>query len=93
VGLANIFDARTMDGISAVNLLCLLIHTTRISWPTSSQAKVHHGEVSEIRHSRTPRLGYVLKQRMDTDLIPAINLATGGSRFVSHGCEPDVLGR
>jgi hypothetical protein len=32
-------------------------------------------------------LGYVLKPRLGTDLIPAINLAHSGQRFVSQGCE------
>ena len=38
----------------------------------------------------TGALGYVLKSRLRTDLIPALKLATVGSRFVSPGCEtPD----
>jgi DNA-binding NarL/FixJ family response regulator len=38
----------------------------------------------------TGALGYVLKSRLETDLIPALKLATVGSRFVSPGCEtPD----
>jgi len=38
----------------------------------------------------TGALGYVLKSRLGTDLIPALKLATVGSRFVSPGCEtPD----
>jgi DNA-binding NarL/FixJ family response regulator len=32
-------------------------------------------------------LGYVLKLRLGTDLIPAINQAKLGHRFVSQGCE------
>lgn len=32
-------------------------------------------------------LGYVLKPRLATDLIPAIELAKEGRRFVSLGCE------
>jgi DNA-binding NarL/FixJ family response regulator len=35
----------------------------------------------------TGALGYVLKSRLGTDLIPALELATVGSRFVSPGCE------
>ena len=35
----------------------------------------------------TGACGYVLKQRLATDLIPAINLAKDGQRFVSPGCE------
>lgn len=31
--------------------------------------------------------GYVLKPRLATDLIPAIELAKDGHRFVSPGCE------
>jgi DNA-binding NarL/FixJ family response regulator len=31
--------------------------------------------------------GYVLKRRLTTDLIPAIELAKEGRRFVSSGCE------
>lgn len=31
--------------------------------------------------------GYVLKPRLATDLIPAIELAKDGRRFVSPGCE------
>ena len=31
--------------------------------------------------------GYVLKPRLLSDLIPAIELASGGARFVSPGCE------
>lgn len=31
--------------------------------------------------------GYVLKPRLATDLIPAIELAKEGRRFVSSGCE------
>jgi DNA-binding NarL/FixJ family response regulator len=31
--------------------------------------------------------GYALKPRLATDLIPAINLAKDGRRFVSPGCE------
>ena len=34
----------------------------------------------------TGALGYVLKSRLGTDLIPALKLATVGSRFVSPGC-------
>jgi DNA-binding NarL/FixJ family response regulator len=38
----------------------------------------------------TGALGYVLKSRLETDLIPALQLARVGSRFVSPGCEtPD----
>jgi DNA-binding NarL/FixJ family response regulator len=38
----------------------------------------------------TGALGYVLKSRLRTDLIPALKLATVGRRFVSSGCEtPD----
>jgi len=36
---------------------------------------------------QTGALGYVLKPRLGTDLIPAINLAHSGQRFVSQGCE------
>jgi DNA-binding NarL/FixJ family response regulator len=32
-------------------------------------------------------LGYVLKPRLGSDLIPAIRLAHSGQRFVSQGCE------
>lgn len=35
----------------------------------------------------TGACGYVLKPRLATDLIPAINLAKDGQRFVSPGCE------
>jgi DNA-binding NarL/FixJ family response regulator len=35
----------------------------------------------------TGALGYVLKPRLGTDLIPAIKLAKDGHRFVSPGCE------
>jgi DNA-binding NarL/FixJ family response regulator len=38
-------------------------------------------------------LGYVLKERMGADLIPALNQARLSRHFVSPGCEPDVLGR
>ncbi|HKW31897.1 MAG TPA: response regulator transcription factor [Candidatus Acidoferrum sp.] len=31
--------------------------------------------------------GYVLKPRLATDLIPAIELAKDGGRFISPGCE------
>ena len=31
--------------------------------------------------------GYVLKPRLASDLIPAIELANGGGRFISPGCE------
>ena len=41
----------------------------------------------------TGALGYILKARMGTDLIPALKLAIAGSRFVSPGCEPDVSDR
>jgi DNA-binding NarL/FixJ family response regulator len=38
----------------------------------------------------TGALGYVLKPRLGTDLIPALKLASVGSRFVPPGCEtPD----
>jgi len=38
----------------------------------------------------TGALGYALKSRFGTDLIPALKLATAGSRFVSRCCEtPD----
>jgi DNA-binding NarL/FixJ family response regulator len=40
----------------------------------------------------TGAFGYVLKQRLATDLIPALKQAAGGRCFVSSGCEPDVLG-
>ena len=35
----------------------------------------------------TGACGYVVKPRLATDLIPAINLAKDGQRFVSPGCE------
>jgi DNA-binding NarL/FixJ family response regulator len=35
----------------------------------------------------TGACGYVLKPRLATDLIPAINLAKDGQRCVSPGCE------
>lgn len=35
----------------------------------------------------TGALGYVSKQRMGTDLIPALNQAQMSRRFVSPGCE------
>ena len=35
----------------------------------------------------TGALGYVLKPRLGTDLIPAIRKANLGRRFVSQGCE------
>jgi DNA-binding NarL/FixJ family response regulator len=35
----------------------------------------------------TGACGYVLKPRLATDLIPAIELAKDGRRFVSPGCE------
>jgi len=35
----------------------------------------------------TGACGYVLKPRLATDLIPAIELARDGRRFVSPGCE------
>src|SRR5712671_6436038 len=43
----------------------------------------------DARHAalQTGALGYVLKPRLGTDLIPAINLAHSGQRFVSQGCE------
>jgi DNA-binding NarL/FixJ family response regulator len=38
----------------------------------------------------TGALGYVLKSRLETDLIPALKLARVGGRFVSPGCKtPD----
>ena len=36
---------------------------------------------------QTGACGYVLKPRLATDLIPAIELAKNGGRFVSPGCE------
>lgn len=36
---------------------------------------------------QTGACGYVLKPRLATDLIPAIELAKNGGRFVSTGCE------
>jgi DNA-binding NarL/FixJ family response regulator len=43
---------------------------------------------TDIRRAalETGALGYVLKSRLGTDLIPALKLATVGSRFVSPGC-------
>ena len=41
----------------------------------------------------TGALGYVLKPRLLTDLMPALKLAIGGSRFVSPRGEPDVTDR
>jgi DNA-binding NarL/FixJ family response regulator len=41
----------------------------------------------------TGALGYVLKPRLRTDLIPALKLAKCGSSFVSPGCGQDALGR
>jgi DNA-binding NarL/FixJ family response regulator len=35
---------------------------------------------------QTGALGYVLKPRLGSDLIPAIKLAHAGQRFVSQGC-------
>jgi len=37
----------------------------------------------------TGACGYVLKPRLLSDLIPAIELARSGGRFVSPGCERD----
>lgn len=37
-------------------------------------------------------LGYVLKPRLGADLIPAIEQARFGCRFVSLGCDPEVSG-
>jgi DNA-binding NarL/FixJ family response regulator len=44
---------------------------------------------TDICHTalETGALGYVLKSRLGIDLIPALKLATVGSRFVSPGCE------
>ena len=41
----------------------------------------------------TGALGYVLKARLVTDLIPALKQALLSRRFISQGCEPDVFGR
>lgn len=41
----------------------------------------------------TGALGYVLKPRLVTDLIPALKLAMCGSSFVSPGCEQDESSR
>ena len=38
-------------------------------------------------------LGYVLKPRLGADLIPAIEHARLGRRFVSPGCEREVAGQ
>lgn len=40
----------------------------------------------------TGALGYVLKPRLGADLIPAIDQAWLGRRFVSPGCEREVAG-
>ena len=47
----------------------------------------------EIYHAaiETGALGYVLKQRLAADLIPAIEQARLGRRFVSAGCEVSDL--
>jgi DNA-binding NarL/FixJ family response regulator len=41
----------------------------------------------------TGAVGYVWKLSLGTDLIPALKQAIGGTRFVSPGCEPDLLSR
>jgi DNA-binding NarL/FixJ family response regulator len=41
----------------------------------------------------TGALAYVLKQRLGTDLIPALKLAIAGRRFVSPGCERNLSAR
>lgn len=41
----------------------------------------------------TGALGYVLKPRLAVDLIPAIEQARLGRRFVSPGCECEVAGQ
>ena len=47
---------------------------------------MHSSEELAQEVLRCGALGYVLKSRLGTDLIPALKLATVGSRFVSPGC-------
>ena len=47
-----------------------------------------HADVDTLEAAlETGSLAYVLKARLDTDLVPAIKLALNGCRFVSPGLE------
>lgn len=63
---------RILEINSSIRIVFLTLHTDRDTCRAALE---------------TNACGYVLKPRMASDLIPAIELAKEGRRFVSSGCE------
>jgi len=71
-----------LNGIEAARRLQVLSPTVSIVFLTVDSDRDTCRAALE-----TGALGYVLKPRLGTDLIPAIKLAKDNRRFVSPGCE------
>jgi DNA-binding NarL/FixJ family response regulator len=71
-----------LNGIEAARRMIEVEQSTRIVFLTVEK------DPDTCRAAlETGACGYVLKPRLATDLIPAIELAKKGRRFVSPGCE------
>lgn len=71
-----------LNGIEAARRMIEVEQSTRIVFLTVEK------DPDTCRAAlETGACGYVLKPRLATDLIPAIELAKEGRRFVSPGCE------
>lgn len=71
-----------LNGIEAAKRMLEARPSTRVVFLTVEKDRETCSAAME-----TGACGYVLKPRLATDLIPAIELAKDGRRFVSPGCE------
>lgn len=71
-----------LNGIEAAKRILEAKPSTRVVFLTVEKDRETCSAAME-----TGACGYVLKPRLATDLIPAIELAKDGRRFVSPGCE------
>jgi DNA-binding NarL/FixJ family response regulator len=71
-----------LNGIEAAKRMLEARPSTRVVFLTVEKDRDTCSAAQE-----TGACGYVLKPRLATDLIPAIELAKEGRRFVSPGCE------
>lgn len=71
-----------LNGIEAARRILEAKPSTRVVFLTVEKDRETCSAAME-----TGACGYVLKPRLATDLIPAIELAKDGRRFVSPGCE------
>ena len=71
-----------LNGIEAAKRMLEARPSTRVVFLTVEKDREACSAAME-----TGACGYVLKPRLATDLIPAIELAKDGRHFVSHGCE------